>query len=169
MTHMKREDGGGACARLGVFLPIAVVLAGCAVGPDFKKPAPPDVTGYTAQPLATAEATLGVAGGEAQTFAQGDIAGDWWTLFHSKTLNDLIAQAIANSPDLKAAQAAIRVAHESTEAQRGAYYPQVSGGFSAARFAQPGTLAPVPINNSFEYNLFTPQLSVSFAGSTSAR
>jgi NodT family efflux transporter outer membrane factor (OMF) lipoprotein len=54
------------------------------------------------------------------------------------------------------------VAHEATEAQRGAYYPQVSAGFSAARFSQPGTLAPVPINNSFEYNLFTPQVSVSF-------
>ena len=160
--HIKREHGGGACVRAAIFLPIVVVLAGCAVGPDFKKPAPPDVATYTAQPLSTTVATPGIAGGEAQSFAQGDIAGDWWTLYHSKTLNDLIAQAIANSPDLKAAQAAIRVAHESTEAQRGAYYPQVSAGFSAQRFSQPGTLAPVPINNAFEYNLFTPQVSVSF-------
>jgi NodT family efflux transporter outer membrane factor (OMF) lipoprotein len=164
-TYMKRKDVSAArfCARAStVLLPVAMVLAGCEVGPDFKKPAPPDVASLAAQPLGMTEATPGVAGGETQSFTQGDIAGDWWTLFHSKTLNDLIAQAIANSPDLKAAQAAIRVAHENTAAQRGDYYPSVTAGLSAARYSQPGTLAPVPINNSFEYNLFTPQVSVSF-------
>ena len=140
----------------------AFVLAGCAVGPDFKKPSPPDVSSYTAQPLTKTEST-DVSGGKAQTFtAGGDLVADWWTLFHSATINDLVERAIANNPDLKAAQSALRVAHENTAAQRGAYYPSVSGGFSATRYAQPGTLAPVPSNNSFEYNLFTPQVSVSF-------
>lgn len=166
MTYLEKAGVGATrrCARGSALLvPILLVLSGCAVGPDFKKPAPPDVSGYTAQPLTATPATPGVAGGEAQSFAQGgDIAGDWWTLFHSRTLNDLIAQAIANSPDLKAAQAALRVAHENTAAQRGDYLPNVSAGFSAARYSQPGTLAPVPNNNSFEYNLFTPQVSVSF-------
>jgi NodT family efflux transporter outer membrane factor (OMF) lipoprotein len=146
-------------------LPIstALLMAGCTVGPDFQKPSPPEVKSYTAQPLTTTEATPNVPGGEAQAFTQGgDLTGDWWTLFHSQTLNVLIAQALTNSPDLKAAQAALRVAHENTAAQRGAYYPQVSGGFAAQRFSQPGTLAPVPNNNAFLYNLFTPQLSVSF-------
>lgn len=167
MTYIKREGAGcvRSCVRACLpFLPItaALVLSGCAVGPDFKKPAPPAVHSYTAQmPAVTASAD--VAGGEAQTFTQGgNITADWWTLFQSGTLNDLIARAIANSPDLKAAQAALRVAHENTAAQRGDYYPNVSAGFSAQRFSQPGTLAPVPSNNSFEYNLFTPQLSVSF-------
>jgi NodT family efflux transporter outer membrane factor (OMF) lipoprotein len=166
MTYQTKDAATPAwiCARASaLFLPLAIVLAACAVGPDFKQPAPPDVKSYTAQPLATTEATRDVAGGDAQTFKEGgDIAADWWTLFHSKTLNDLIAQAIANSPDLKAAQAALRVAHENTAAQRGSYYPNLSAGFSAQRFSQPGTLAPVPSNNAFEYNLFTPQLSVSF-------
>jgi NodT family efflux transporter outer membrane factor (OMF) lipoprotein len=166
MTYITRHYANrspyreGACA---VLLPAVLALSACAVGPDFQKPSPPSVKTYTAQPLRTTEATANVSGGEAQVFTQGgDLAGDWWTLFHSKTLNDLIALALANSPDLKAAQAALRVAHENTAAQRGAYYPQISGGFSAERFSQPGTLAPVPSNNSFLYNLFTPQLSVSF-------
>jgi NodT family efflux transporter outer membrane factor (OMF) lipoprotein len=141
---------------------VAVILAGCTVGPDFKKPAPPEASGFTAQPLTKTEST-NVPGGEAQTFTEGgDLVADWWTLFHSQTLDDLVEKAIANSPDLKAAQAALRVAHENTAAQRGEYYPSVSAGFSAARYAQPATLAPVPNNNSFDYNLFTPQVSVSY-------
>jgi NodT family efflux transporter outer membrane factor (OMF) lipoprotein len=141
----------------------APVLLGCAVGPDFKKPAPPDVASYTAQPL-TPTVSTNTPGGEAQTFTQGgDITADWWTLYHSQTISGLVERAIANSPDLKAARAALRVAHENTAAQRGAYYPSLSAGVAAQRFSQPpNTLAPVPSNNSFEYNLFTPELSVSF-------
>ncbi len=139
-------------------------IGGCAVGPDFQKPAAPDVHDYTAQPLTTTVATPDVAGGQAQRFAQGaDISGDWWTLFHSKPLNDLIAESLANNHDLKAAQAALTVAKENTLAQRGAYYPKLSGGFSASRNQDPpGALAPVPSTNASLYNLFTPQLSISY-------
>jgi NodT family efflux transporter outer membrane factor (OMF) lipoprotein len=160
MKSMMRNDSGGS--RSSALL-MTLLLAGCAVGPDFKTPASPDVKSVTAEPLTTTESVPSVAGGEAQTFAQGgDIAADWWTMFHSKAISDLVAQAIANNPDLKAAQAALRVAHENTAAQRGAYYPQVSAGFSGQRFAQPASLAPVPSNNALDYDLFTPQLSVAF-------
>ncbi|HXS72718.1 MAG TPA: efflux transporter outer membrane subunit [Rhodanobacteraceae bacterium] len=140
-------------------------LAGCAVGPNFKKPAAPDVSGYTAQPLQATSATAQVAGGESQRFDVGaDLSGDWWTLFHSRRLNALIGEALANNHDLKAAQAALTVAHENTLAQRGAYYPSIDAGLSASRQHDPGAaLAPVPSNNAFLYNLFTPQLSISYA------
>jgi NodT family efflux transporter outer membrane factor (OMF) lipoprotein len=91
------------------------------------------------------------------------LAGDWWTLFHSPALNALIADALKNNHDLKAAQAALRVAHEDVLAQRGSFLPGVSAGFDASRQRQPGSLAPVPSNNAFQYNLFTPQLSISYA------
>lgn len=168
MSYQHRNQRRDASARTSLStlsgpICLALLLAGCAVGPDFKKPPPPEVKNYTAQPLRETESTPGIPGGEAQTFTQGgEIAADWWDLFHSRTISGLVAQAIANSPDLKAAQAALRVAHENTAAQRGNYYPSVSAGFSAQRFSQPGTLAPVPSNNSFLYNLFTPELSVSF-------
>ena len=48
--------------------PALLLLSACAVGPDFKKPAPPPVTGYTASPLQATEATPGVVGGDAQSF-----------------------------------------------------------------------------------------------------
>ena len=147
-------------------LPCAALclLAGCAVGPNFEKPAAPKVSGYTAQPLATTGATAGIPGGDAQRFDMGaDLSGDWWTLFHSKQLNALIEQALANNHDLKAAQAALKVAHENTLAQRGSYFPGVSAGFTASREHDPGAaLAPVPSNNAFLYNLYTPQLSISY-------
>jgi NodT family efflux transporter outer membrane factor (OMF) lipoprotein len=141
----------------------AMLLTACAAGPDFKKPAAPDVKGYTDHPLAATDATPGVSGGEAQRFISGaDIAGDWWTLFHSKPLNDLINQSLANNHDLKAAQAALTVAQENTRAQRGAFYPQVTAGFDASRQRQSGAIAPTPSNNAFEYNLFTPQVNVAY-------
>jgi NodT family efflux transporter outer membrane factor (OMF) lipoprotein len=137
--------------------------AGCAVGPDFKKPAAPEVGGYTATPLAATASTAGVSGGETQHFvAGGDISADWWTLFHSAPLNDLIEHSLTNNPDLKAAQAALSAAHEGVLAQRGVYYPSVSGGFAASRQRQSGQLAPTPNSNIFLFNLFTPQVSVSY-------
>ena len=110
------------------------------------------------------EATPGVPGGSGQHFVNGgDIPADWWALFHSKALNALIAQALANNPDLKAAQAAILVAHEGTRAQRGAYFPQVTLGPTITRQKDPSdTLAPVPANNASLYSLITPQVSVSY-------
>jgi len=151
-------------AFLAALAAASLTLAGCAAGPDFKPPAPPQVSGYTARPVTTTAATPGAAGGDAQTFQQGgDIPGDWWTLFHSQPLDTLIARALQNNHDLKAAQAALRVAHEDVLAQRGSFFPGISASFDASRQRQPGSLAPVPSNNSFQYSLFTPQLSISYA------
>lgn len=138
--------------------------AACVVGPNFKPPAAPPVSSYTATPPQATAATPGVAGGEAQHFVSGaDIPADWWGLFHSKPLNALIEQALTNNADLGAARFALRVAHENMLAQKGAYAPQVSAGSSITRVKDPSaTLAPVPANNSFAYTLITPSLSVSY-------
>jgi NodT family efflux transporter outer membrane factor (OMF) lipoprotein len=141
----------------------SLLLAGCAVGPDFKRPDAPEVSRYTAKPVTEPVASPDIAGGEAQRFASGaEIPGDWWTLFQSQPLNALIEQALANNHDLKAAQAALAAARENVLAQRGSYYPSVSADFSATRQKQSGTIAPTPSSNAFQYNLFTPQVSVSY-------
>ena len=139
-------------------------MAGCAVGPDFKRPAAPAVGDYTAHPLSDTVTSTNVAGGEAQRFAKGgDIAGDWWTLFHSKPLNELIELSLTNNPDLKAAQAALSVARENVLAQRGVYFPSVSGKL----FRQPPEAIRArshrcPVQTFFNTILFTPQVSVSY-------
>ena len=77
----------------------------CVVGPNFKKPAPPDVGGYTPTPISTTSSTPNIAGGEAQRLVEGkDIAGEWWKVFHSQPLDDLIERALKANPDLKSAQ-----------------------------------------------------------------
>ena len=105
-----------------VFVTAAALLlsAGCVVGPNFKQPAAPQAPAYTPTPPEATSATPNVTGGDSQTFAAGgDIPGDWWTLFHSKPLNDLIERSLKANPDVKSAQAALTAARENTLAQRG--------------------------------------------------
>jgi NodT family efflux transporter outer membrane factor (OMF) lipoprotein len=158
MTCVFKAGAVGLVATLAL-----LITSGCAAGPNYKHPAAPNVPGYTPSPPTTTSTSPNVAGGEAQTFVPGrDIPGDWWTLFHSRSLNDLIERSLKNNPDLKSAQAALLVARENTLAQRGAYYPSVSGGFSATRAKTSQEISPVPSYTSFQYSLFTPEVSVSF-------
>jgi outer membrane protein TolC len=152
-------------SRFACFIGIFAVLltGGCAVGPNFKKPAAPTVPGYTPAPLSTTSSTTNVAGGEAQQFLEGkDIPGEWWTLFHSKPLNDLIERSLKTNPNIKAAQAALLVARENVQAQRGAYYPSVTGGFSATRAKSSSNLSPVTDTSALNYSFYTPEVSVSY-------
>lgn len=140
------------------------LLAGCAVGPDFHRPAGPVGISYTVGPLAPQTAKADVAGGEAQRFVQGmDIPGQWWTLFHSKPLDALIEAALKANPDIAAARAALRVAQENVYAQQGAYYPSVQANFTPTRNKfPPATLSPVAATLNPYYGLYTTQLAVSY-------
>jgi NodT family efflux transporter outer membrane factor (OMF) lipoprotein len=151
--------------RLASFIVASALLftAGCVVGPNFKKPAAPDVGGYTPNPISTTSSTANVAAGEAQQLVDGkDIPGEWWALFHSKPLDDLIERALKANPDLKAAQATLLVARENVLAQRGYYYPSVTGGFTVTRARTAEDLSPALNANIQNYSLYTPQVSVSY-------
>src|SRR5271168_3749952 len=50
---------------------VCLLLGGCAVGPNFKKPAAPDISDYTAASLPTTAASANVAAGEPQHFLRG--------------------------------------------------------------------------------------------------
>ncbi|HEY1790232.1 MAG TPA: efflux transporter outer membrane subunit [Verrucomicrobiae bacterium] len=92
-----------------------------------------------------------------------DIPGQWWTLFRSKALDNLIQRALTNSPDLAAAQAALAAARENVLAQNGAYYPSANASFSASRQRTSRQIAPVPNENQFNFSLFTPEVSVAYS------
>jgi NodT family efflux transporter outer membrane factor (OMF) lipoprotein len=146
-----------------LLLAALMLIAGCAVGPNFNKPAAPDVKSYTAEPLSTTSSTTNVGGGGRQVFVEGgDIPGEWWKLFHSQALNNLIERALTNNPTIKSAQAALQAAGETTKAQKGVFWPSVDGSFAATRQSSPQTLAPVPNANVFTYSLFTPEVTVSY-------
>jgi len=109
-------------------LTIALALASCAVGPRFKSPPPPATDGYTHEALPNATQATDVAGGEAQRFQLGrDLTGQWWRLFSSSQLDALMAEAMANYPDIAAQQAALRAARENVRGQEGQFFPQIQG------------------------------------------
>ena len=150
---------------LAIFAAFAA-LSSCAVGPDFKHPAPPADADYGAAPIhGETASSVGVAG-KAQRFMVGsDIPADWWTLFQSPPLSGLVEEALKDNPDAAAAQAALRQANELYAAQRASLFPSLQGGFDAQRAKNAlDTLAnptDLPQSNPY-YNLFTAQLSVSY-------
>jgi NodT family efflux transporter outer membrane factor (OMF) lipoprotein len=140
-------------------------LAGCAVGPNFKAPEAPHSAGFApAGQIAPETPAVALPGGEAQRFVEGmDIPGQWWTLFQSAQLNALIERALANSPTLQAAQAALRQANETAAAQRGGYYPSVSGTVESQRQKASGAAFGIPgFPSSYYYNLQTASVNVSY-------
>jgi NodT family efflux transporter outer membrane factor (OMF) lipoprotein len=113
---------------------VCFLLAGCAVGPDFKRPDAPAVRSYTEGTLPTETVSAPGTGGSMQRFIPGgDIPEQWWTLFRSETINALIVCGLENSPTLEAAKATLRVAQENWRAQYGSRFPAVGGSFSASR------------------------------------
>lgn len=117
-------------ALSGMALALTFGLTGCAVGPDYRQPAPPKVP-LTAKPL---PATTRMAGGVAQRFEVGGaIAGDWWHLYRSPQLNGLIKNALANNPNLQAAQATLLQAEETVRAAQGSLLPTISAGAAIQR------------------------------------
>jgi NodT family efflux transporter outer membrane factor (OMF) lipoprotein len=98
-------------------------LGGCAVGPNFTRPAPPSAARYTAD---TPRAEDASASGTVQHIDLGrEIEGNWWTLFHSDTIDQLVTQAVAHNRSLVASKATLAQAQELALAQAGSRYPQV--------------------------------------------
>jgi NodT family efflux transporter outer membrane factor (OMF) lipoprotein len=143
---------------------LALLMAGCAVGPDFRRPAPPPVEGYTPEPLPEQSISAETTGGAMQRFVRDmDIPAQWWTLFRSEALNSLVEQSLKANPNLQAARAALRVAEENYRAQRGAFFPSVQASFAPTRQKVAPALSS-PLNSGASlFSLHTAQLSVSYA------
>ncbi len=88
------------------------ILSGCAVGPDYKPPAPAD----------GADAPLISRTPTAETTAEPP--DDWWHLYHDALLDRLLQQAFTANADLKAAEANLSAARALLEAAKSGRYPQ---------------------------------------------
>jgi NodT family efflux transporter outer membrane factor (OMF) lipoprotein len=148
-------------------LTAALLASSCAVGPDFQRPEPPEVERYTPEPLVRTS-SADVANGQAQRFDQGkDVSGQWWRMFRSRPLNDLVDEALQHNPNLDAARAALRVAQEMTYAQYGAFFPLIQANYIPSRQQVPTTqlstpLATPPTSINTAFNLQTAQVLVSY-------
>ena len=103
-------------------LAMVILLTGCAVGPDYKRPDVPLPAAYPD------EAGAGAVGTE-----QGKLAADWWTLYNDATLNDLVAGALQNNTDLHRAAAQIDEAQAVLDEASSTLFPEIDLGASSSR------------------------------------
>ena len=130
-------------------------LSGCAVGPDFVSPPPPDTNRYTPEKLSS-------VGGQRLVLAE-DIPRRWWEVFHNKNLSKLVEASIQHNPSLQAADASIRVAYYAAEAQKGFYLPSLLFNSNDSSNLQSGVQNVVSPNAPTNpYGLFLKQLQVSY-------
>jgi NodT family efflux transporter outer membrane factor (OMF) lipoprotein len=101
----------------------SVFFSGCAAGPDFSRPAAPTAARYTAETLRGEGAS---ADDKVQHIALGqEIEGEWWTLFRSDVIDQLVTQAVDHNRSLAASMATLAQAQELALARAGSQYPQV--------------------------------------------
>ena len=105
-------------------LAAGALLSGCALGPDFTRPTPPAADRYTADTLRIEQPNP--ADKDAQQVLLGQaVEGDWWQLFHSAPLDQVVQRALAGNRTLAAAAANLAQARELAAAQAGTLAPQV--------------------------------------------
>jgi NodT family efflux transporter outer membrane factor (OMF) lipoprotein len=100
----------------------ALVLAGCAVGPDYQRPPAEVPAAWTTppswQPAAPNDASL---------------KGAWWEAFADPTLNALVARALANNQNLSMAAARLEQARAQVAVSEAALYPHLGVNADPAR------------------------------------
>jgi NodT family efflux transporter outer membrane factor (OMF) lipoprotein len=145
-------------------LAFGALLTACAVGPNFKRPAPPASSDYGSAPM-RGEIHASATGIGTQRFAGDlDIPSQWWALFQSPKLNQLVEAALKGNPNVGSAQAALVQAHELYAAQRASFFPSIGAGVNGDRSKfPPATLTSPTTAPSTVYSLFTAQLTLSYA------
>jgi NodT family efflux transporter outer membrane factor (OMF) lipoprotein len=133
-------------------LGLAILLAGCAVGPDFKRPSTPPVDAYTSTKTPDT-LTPGFGEAEQRLVVGQEISTEWWELFRSPDLTAAIAEALEHNQTFAAAEATLAQAQEALVQARAAFYPQVNLAGSAER--QKSGSSGVRGSSTGPFNVFT--------------
>jgi NodT family efflux transporter outer membrane factor (OMF) lipoprotein len=115
----------------------SLLTGGCTLGPDFVRPAAPG-GGYAhaaPPPTATRSITYG-----------GEVADDWYRLFHSAQLDQLVHTALADNPDLTAARHGLVAAQYELKAVSGSQLPQLDATGQVGRAHINGSFLYAPTN-----------------------
>lgn len=121
---------------LAVAVAACALLAGCMMGPDYRRPAVDLPAAYRGDGAAPASQT--------QPASLGDVP--WWEVFQDPVLQDLIRQALANNLDLKQAIARVEQARAQVQVVGAPLYPQVGYGANVSRQNTP-TITPERVDN----------------------
>jgi NodT family efflux transporter outer membrane factor (OMF) lipoprotein len=106
--------------RLLPLLLATATLAGCTVGPNFQRPAPPSTSHYL-----PASETGPVLANQPQPDTGTGPAARWWQAFGSPQLDALVDRAIANNHNLAASNATLAAAGQELRAVAGRQLPQI--------------------------------------------
>jgi outer membrane protein, multidrug efflux system len=105
-----------------------LLLAGCAVGPDYERPALELPAAYTEQDVGAAALRI-----------------DWWKLYNDPLLDELVAAALERNADIRLAVARIEEADANLRAAHAAFLPEIDLGGDANRTRSSSTTAlPIP-------------------------
>jgi NodT family efflux transporter outer membrane factor (OMF) lipoprotein len=135
------------------------------VGPNFRSPPAPKVEQYTESklPAKTVSSSGAFLSNKAQRFLIGkDIPKQWWQLFHSRKINQLVEMGLKNSPTIASANAALRVAQENYRAQIGStLLPAINYQNYAQRQLLPETTYTTA-NGNVPFNVFYSVFNLSY-------
>jgi multidrug efflux system outer membrane protein len=102
--------------RAAAALALGLALTGCALGPDYRRPAVPAPGGWR-------------DGAAADPGSLADLP--WWSLFEDPELRRLVAAALEANKDLRIAVARVDQARAQLGVARAAQFPQIDAGASA--------------------------------------
>src|SRR5262249_55531727 len=112
----------------------ALLLASCAVGPDYKRP------------TVDSPGAFRRAASDTNTFSGTNSFGDfyWWDTFQDPQLTAYVAEALTNSWDIKIAAARVLQAEATLRITRSQFFPTINGGgdIVGSRASQKG---PIPL------------------------
>ena len=138
---------------------LALAVAACALGPDFRRPDPPAADSVLAP--GRMPAAIRADGVEQRFDGQTALPARWWTLFSSPGMNALVQQALDHSPTVRAAQATLHQSEEDLKAGYGVFFPQIGASAAATRQASVLNLGRGPVVVG-PYNLATLGANVSY-------
>ncbi|HKU16553.1 MAG TPA: TolC family protein [Steroidobacteraceae bacterium] len=119
----------------------SLVLAACAVGPDYHRPE-----------VATPDSFVGV---DSAQFSTADVEREFWKSFNDEQLNDLIERALGANHDIRIAAARLREARALRGESQLDLAPTVTGsaGYTKARVSD-RQLAPAPVTADREQDFY---------------
>ncbi len=107
---------------------MAGIWTGCAVGPEYRRPSPPEVSAYLPVSGDPKETSSTGAGDFQQVLRDGSVDRNWWRSFHSPPLNELVDRGLQNNPGLQEMEARLRQSEEILAARKGTTdYPTITG------------------------------------------
>jgi len=109
-----------------------LLLAGCSVGPDYRRPDIPLPSDYPEPP------------GSSAAPAPASLPASWWTLYNDALLNDLVASGQKSNADVRLAFARVQEAEGALREARASLFPEVTGTASYARTGV-STLSQPPV------------------------